>query len=89
METTTPTPELSGACSIFERVCCPHCGGKTGFTYKATIRGTQFMPWKGGHGDAYFEDSDSNHGAYRCDDCGKVIKSNAEREVTTVETQDS
>ena len=51
------------------------CGGKEGFSYRATIRGTQFMPWKGSKDDAYFVDSDIKHGAYRCDDCGKVIRS--------------
>lgn len=66
----------AAACSIFDRECCPLCGGKSGFTYRATIRGTQFMPWKNGEGNAFFADSDSKHGAYRCDDCGKVIRSN-------------
>jgi hypothetical protein len=71
-ERLAPTP-----CSIFDMECCPLCGGMAGFTYRATIRGTQFMPWKGSGIDAYFDDSDSKHGAYRCDDCGKIIKSNA------------
>jgi hypothetical protein len=51
-----PEPESEAlppvACSIFDRECCPLCGGKSGFTYRATIRGTQFMPWKGGENDA-------------------------------------
>lgn len=75
--TTKPRSVDQQACSIFERECCPHCGGKTGFFYHATIRGQQFMPWKNGKADAYFEDSGSKHGAYRCDDCGKTVKSNA------------
>lgn len=60
--------------SVFDMECCPLCGGKAGFTYRVTIRGTQFMPWKGSEIGAYFEDSDSKNGAYRCDDCGKIIK---------------
>lgn len=65
------------ASSIHDMKCCPICGGNSGFTYRATIRRIQFMPWKGGKGEAYFEDTGGNHGAYRCDDCRKVIKSNA------------
>lgn len=59
--------------TIFDLKCCPICGGKSGFIYKAIIKGTQFMPWKGGECDAYFEDYGGSHGAYRCEDCGKII----------------
>lgn len=66
----------AAACSIFDLECCPICGGKSGFSYRITMRGRQFQPWKGSDGDAFFEDTDTKHGAYRCDDCGKIIKSN-------------
>lgn len=60
--------------SIFELEACPKCGGKTGFSYRLTIRGTQFMPWRGSDGGAHFNDDDSKHGAYRCEDCNKIVR---------------
>lgn len=72
---------LPRASSIFDYEQCPLCGGASGFSYILTIRGIQSQPWK--NGDAYesfFEScqSSAKHGAYRCQDCGKIIKSNAE-----------
>lgn len=68
----------AAACSIFDMECCPKCGGTTGFNYILTIRGSQFQPWKHSELEPSFEDlgHNSKHGAYRCDDCGKIIKSN-------------
>jgi DNA-directed RNA polymerase subunit RPC12/RpoP len=64
--------------SIFDFESCPKCGGKTGFTYRFTMRGEQFRPWKGGDLEASFEDDWTKHGAYRCADCGKIIKLNVQ-----------
>lgn len=71
------SPDETG--SIFDRECCPLCGGTSGFHYILTIKGLQFQPWKGGDRyEASFEsyDNSAKHGAYRCQDCGKIIKSN-------------
>lgn len=59
---------------------CPLCGGQSGFSYRLTIKGEQFQPWKNGEGASHFESIPhaTRHGVYRCDDCGKVIKSNPE-----------
>lgn len=67
--------------SVFDLECCPECSGKSGFTYIMTMRGTQFQPWKGGKLDAYFEASRTYHGAYRCDECGKIIKPNKKDQI--------
>lgn len=60
--------------TIFELEACPLCGGKSGFTYRVTTRGIQTRSWRGGDSYGYFEDISSTHGAYRCDDCGKIVK---------------
>lgn len=58
--------------TIFDLDCCPHCRGKGGFTYRAVTRGVQFRSWDGESN--FFEDTSTSHGAYRCDDCGKIIR---------------
>ena len=63
--------------SVFDLSCCPHCGERTGFDYILTMKGIQFQPWKGVDIDPWFESSvgnSSQHGAYRCVDCNKIIK---------------
>jgi len=60
--------------SIFEMTCCPLCGGKSGFQYIMTMTGLQVQPWKDGNYDGFFEDTKTKHGAYRCQDCNKIIK---------------
>lgn len=79
MQTSIYSPSDAETGSIFDLECCPRCGGKSGFTYKLTIRGVQFQPWKNSGEQASFESFQmpSSHGAYRCDDCGKIIKSNS------------
>lgn len=65
-----PTPFLS----VFQRECCPHCKGTGGFIYKLTIQGLQFQPWQNTEGSPDFESLSGKHGAYRCTDCGKIIR---------------
>ncbi len=66
---------MSEGRTIHELDCCPRCGGKSGFSYKLTIRGTQTQMWKGSDREGYFEhDHTTGHGAYRCDDCSQIIK---------------
>lgn len=62
--------------TIFDLECCPHCESKSGFTYLLTTTGIQFYPWKNSDAEPAYTDSKSygKHGAYRCDECGKIIK---------------
>jgi len=55
---------------------CPHCGGKTGYYYKMTIYGEQWMEWNGD--PVNFQDTSSKHGIKRCQDCKKRITPNDE-----------
>ena len=78
------TDSAPAAGSVFSLECCPHCGGETGFSYRLYMKCHQFRSWgdaigrKGKEAGSWTTcvDIDSRHGAYRCDDCGKVIKSN-------------
>lgn len=74
MKTNTTTPSAPAAGSG-ER--CPHCGGDTGFSYKVTIRGVQWMKWDGT--GVSFDDSDTRRGAKRCLDCNRIVRKNPNR----------
>lgn len=65
--------------SVFDLECCPYCKGTTGFRYRMYLVGTQYQGWLG-QGDQNLDFvGDLNltkHGAYRCEDCGRIIRPN-------------
>lgn len=72
--------------SVFSMRECPHCSGKSGFRYRLYLVASQYMQWADDReecatGMEYQEDtSRTRHGAYRCDDCDKIIKQTIEIE---------
>lgn len=50
---------------------CPKCGGTTGYRYLCYIVGEQWNEWNGK--GVSFEDLKCRHGAYRCQDCNRIV----------------
>lgn len=67
-------PPLDGATGS-AGPCCPRCGGTTGYRYTAYVKGEQWNDW-GGNG-VNFEELDTRHGAYRCQDCNRKVQPNS------------
>ena len=54
-------------------LCCPHCGGSSGYTYSRTETYTVSGSW-GREENAHYDGGPMRETKPRCADCNKIIK---------------